>query len=312
MKKVLMVAGLALLAQLRPGAADETLEAVLERASRYVVEFRQQLSGIVAEEHYSQDMKQSIGMTLTGGSGGAAAMPHRELVSDIVMVRTPDGYVEFRDVFQVDGRAVRDREDRLMKLFLSPEASGRDQILRINEESARYNIGNVYRNFNTPAVALMFLEPDLIKRFKFRRVDAKPPTLVSGWNRGRAERWAIPAGTWAIEYQETEKRTLIRRQAGGGDMPSRGRFWIDPETGRVLLSELQVGDPLARVTIDVAFADDPVATVRVPVEMRERYLNGTTRVTTEGTAQYGRLRRFTVGTDENIPPVTATDTAPPQ
>lgn len=311
MKHLMIAAALAAQAPLLAASADDTLDQVIERASRYVVEFRQQLSGIVAEEHYSQDLRPAMGVSLTGGSGGSAAVPHRELVSDIAMVRTGDGYVEFRDVFQVDSRPVRDREDRLMKLFLAPESSGRAQILRINEESARYNIGNVYRNFNTPAVALMFLEPELIGRFRFRRADSRPPSLVSGWNRGQAERWRFPADTWTVEYQETAKGTLIRRQTGGGDMPARGRFWIDPASGAVLLSELQVGDPLARVTIAVAFAADPVASVRVPIEMRERYLNGTTRVTTEGTAQYGRLRRFTVGTDEVIPPVTPPAAAAP-
>ena len=67
-------------------------------------------------------------------------------------------------------------------------AAGDAQIVRINEESARYNIGNIYRNFNTPALALMFLEPEVQPRFKFRRVDSKPPTLASRWNGGVAAR----------------------------------------------------------------------------------------------------------------------------
>lgn len=285
-------------------AAEDTLDTVLERAGQYVLRFREELSGIVAEERYAQDIRQSSGMSTSVDGRGTSPALHRDLVSDIVMVRTPERYVEFRDVFQVDGRQVRDREDRLAKLFLAPDAAGGDaQIVRINEESARYNIGNIYRNFNTPALALMFLEPDIQGRFKFRRVDNKPPTLASRWNGGVAARFAPPPHLWAIEYQEAQKGTLIRRQPGNTDMPSRGRFWIEPDTGRVLLSELQVGDPLTRATIAVAFADDPVASVRVPVEMRERYVNGTSRVTTEGTAQYGRLRRFSVGTDEVIPPV---------
>ena len=284
-------------------AAEETLETVLARAGLYVVRFREELSGIVAEERYSQDVRQSAGMTTAVDGRGTSPALHRDLVSDIVMVRTPDRYVEFRDVFQVDGRQVRDREDRLAKLFLTAEAAGDAQIVRINEESARYNIGNIYRNFNTPALALMFLEPEVQPRFKFRRVETKPPTLASRWNGGVAARFAAPAHLWAIEYQEVQKGTLIRRQPGNTDMPARGRFWIEPDTGRVLLSELQVGDPLTRATIAVAFVDDPVATVRIPIEMRERYVNGSSRVTTEGTAQYGRLRRFSVGTDEVIPPV---------
>jgi hypothetical protein len=115
------------------------LAAVLARAAGYVETFQQQLSGIVAEETYLQEI---VPPRDNGGSSMAAAGPRRRrLRSDLLLVR-PEGadtWTQFRDVFEVDGRPVRDRDERLAKLFLSPDASGAAQIQRIREESARYN-----------------------------------------------------------------------------------------------------------------------------------------------------------------------------
>jgi hypothetical protein len=94
------------------GSQEPSLAAVLQRAAVYVANFQKQLSGIVAEESYEQHIrKQGSGDPLVG---------RRRLKSDLLLVR-PVGssrYVEFRDVFEVDGRAVRDRQDRLTKVFV--------------------------------------------------------------------------------------------------------------------------------------------------------------------------------------------------
>ena len=44
-------------------------------------------------------------------------------------------------------------------------------------------------------------------------------------------RGASATAVWVIEYQEVEKQTMIRT-TNGRDLPSRGRFWIEPATGR--------------------------------------------------------------------------------
>ena len=65
-----------------------------------------------------------------GGRGAIAAPPsaaemlrarHRDLRSDFLLVKSPEtqALVPFRDVIQVDGITVRDREARLAKLFLN-------------------------------------------------------------------------------------------------------------------------------------------------------------------------------------------------
>ena len=285
-----------------PLSAEDTLETVLQRAGTYAAQFRGQLSGIVAEERYVQNIRTAMGVNIVVDGRGTEPVKHRELKSDILMIRAEDRYAEFRDVYEVDGQAVRDRQDRLAKLFLSDVASAGDQIKRIAEESARYNIGSVYRNINTPTLTLVFLEPEQQARFKFRRVEAKPPALAEASADLALGPLQVPASAWVIEYQEVQKGTLIRRLGGNGDMPARGRFWIDPDTGQVLFSELNVGDPLTRCTITVRYAPAPsLGGMLIPAEMRERYVNTNDRVTTTGAAIYGRVRRFGVATSEDIP-----------
>ena len=131
------------------------LEAVLIRAGVYVLQLQQQLAGIVAEEDYVQDVKVASGFPSTTRSG-LPAVKHRELKSDLLLVRpvNADRWVQFRDVFEVDGRPVRDRSERLMKLFVSPSSATADQAEQIAVESSRYNIGNLQRTVNLPVLAL--------------------------------------------------------------------------------------------------------------------------------------------------------------
>ncbi len=50
----------------------------------------------------------------------------RDLKSDVLIVRGPAGerWMQFRDVFEVDGKPIRDRAERLAKLFLEPVGVG--------------------------------------------------------------------------------------------------------------------------------------------------------------------------------------------
>ena len=76
----------------------------------------------------------------------------------------------FRDVFEVNGRPVRDRDLRLQALFLDEVRLAVDQALEISQESARYNIGQVKRTVNLPTIALSFLHPLNQHRFAFEKI----------------------------------------------------------------------------------------------------------------------------------------------
>ena len=291
--RALALAVLALLAW--PASAQEpTLGTVLDRAGTYVVEFQRQLSGVVSEERYVQDVRYPLG---NNRMNAATAPIHRELKSDLLLVRPAgvDRWLQFRDVFEVDSRPVRDRNERLMDLFVKPSASSARQIDRILNESARYNIGNLQRTVNAPVLALVILDPANQPRFNFKRVGPGDPLL------GRTT--ARPPHTiWVVEYKEVEKETLIRT-TNGRDMPTRGRFWIEPSTGQVAGSEMIAEDPIIKGTIDVEYQIEPSVGLLVPVEMRERYEIRRDGARVDGTATYGRFRQFQVKVDEKLAPV---------
>ena len=79
---VAALVGMALM--LAPASAQEpALATVLSRAGVYVLEFQRQLSGIVAEEQYVQDVRYPLGSTRYN-----PLLPrHRELKSDLLLVK---------------------------------------------------------------------------------------------------------------------------------------------------------------------------------------------------------------------------------
>ena len=277
-------------------AAQPTLEAVLGRAGAYVVDLQQQLAGIVAEEDYVQDVRASsvLGPTTRSGLPGVR---HRELKSDLLLVRPvgADRWVQFRDVFEVDGRPVRDRNQRLMKLFVTPSSATANQAEQIANESSRYNIGNLLRTVNLPVLALAILEPRQQSRFVFKRIDKGGAAPV----RGAA---AAATTVWVIGYREVEGQTMIRT-TNFRDLPARGRFWIEPDSGQVLASELIAQDLTLTGVITVGYEREPTLNVMVPIQMKERYdlRRGPSPVT--GEANYRSFRQFQVKVDEKIAPI---------
>ena len=100
-----------------------------------------------------------------------------------------------------------------------------------------------------------------------------------------------------IEFRET-KTDLIKTDKGG-DFPASGRFWIDPETGAVLMSELVMENADLTATIDVSYQSEPV--LGLPrADRNARALPRRSDERVEGTATYARFRQFQVKTGETI------------
>ena len=279
-----MAAFVALPAIQRPPRAP-TLDDVLKRSAAYVAEFRTRLSGIVAEETYRQE----ITNTARIGSGSNAANSVRTLRSDLLLVKPTDSdrHVELRDVFEVDGTPVRDRRSRLEQLLNGPNADIR--IGEIIAESARYNIGKIQRTINTPLMALIFLDAANQRRFDFKHVVNARRVFTDERDRAinDAPVFRVSTEMWNVEYQERRRPTIIAAP-NGDSRPARGRFWIDPSNGRVLISELVVDGGGVIATITVSYQSEPLLGFLVPVEMRESYLRYPERIT--GHAVYGKFR----------------------
>ena len=263
--------------------------AVLARAADYVDAYQQRLSGIVAEEHYRQQV------IATSRPGRPTNRQFRELRSDLLLVKPGDGesWLQFRDVFEVDSKPIRDRDQRLYKLFVNARTDPREQTATIQAESARFNIGPLQRTINIPILALLFFQRDNQSRLQYSRANA-----------GNVKRFADLAkesDIWMVEFRETSTDTMVRGE-GGRDVPSRGRAWIDSVTGRILRTEQISEDTLVRAVIDVTYRSEKGLDLLVPSEMRENYLIRRSELRIDGRATYGRFRKFTVTTSEKPKP----------
>src|SRR5262245_50030313 len=193
-----------LTAQEQPAAANVPLSVVLSKAATYLERYGERLSGLVMEESYVQDVEQvnrfGYRMNTRGG------VSHRQLKSDLLLVRPEgaDAWMQFRDVFEVDGKALRDRNDRLAKLFLQPSKSTAGQAEKIVRESARYNIGDIERTINLPMLALTVLDRGLQSNFQFRMADANGEVKLP-----KAAAFTPPAGALVVEFTEATVRTMI-------------------------------------------------------------------------------------------------------
>jgi hypothetical protein len=292
MRRLVLTALAALLTVARPGAQQPTLEQILARAGRYVATYTRTLANVVAEERYEQQIVEVRRIFTTRGNVGLQSAPfqtidgrRRLLRSDVQLINIgpPVGWRTYRDVFEVDGRPVRDRRDRLNALLLQPQSDARAQANRIAEESARFNISNLARTLNEPGLPIVFLQAGVQPRFQFT-LDRRD------------------VGTaWIVKYAERAVPTLFQHNYVE-DNPSSGRVWVDAATGEVFKTEQIVSPADIHGTFTTEFRRNTTLGIAVPTEMKEQLTapleDGEQRV--EGTAKYSNFRKFGVTTEEDL------------
>jgi hypothetical protein len=264
---VMLVAGV-----LMPAVAvaqDNKTEELLAKTAAYVARFVDQFSNVVAEETLVQE----------------TTIPRRKrtLRSDFLLVRYPGDaqWQTFRDVAEVDGKAVRDKEERLTKLFLEPASSAMRRARELQEAGSRYNLLDI-GTLNNPLMVVAFLQDSYRERFRFNLagLDKKlGPTVRQ------------------VQFQEFKVPSLIKGN-GNQDILTRGLAWIEEDTGRVVKTELRVGGRSSPISIITEYKLDEELGITVPVTMRDWYPDGTGEI--RGVATYGRFRRFQVKTEEAL------------
>jgi hypothetical protein len=251
---------------------------VLERTGTYLDRFIERFTNVVAEERYVQEVNARVrlGRPEAGGQ-------RRDSRADFLLVRPQESseWLPFRDVFEVDGAAVRDRDERLIRLFLKPWTTAIEQANQIAADSSRYNLGPLTRTFNNPVLALAILQVEHRSRL---RCSLDKRDAATGPN------------VWIVECVETGRPTFIRGLKDR-DIPARCRYWVNVESGQIVRTEVALEDPAAGVRLATTFRQDHGFDVAVPSEMREEYTLGDGRKI-RATATYGRFRRFEVSASE--------------
>jgi hypothetical protein len=278
----LAIAPAAALAQEPPGPAElpaPPLDTVLlEKARAYLDDYERRFGGVIAVENYEQT--ETVRLEVTR---------RRELVSDLLIARVPGhAWVAYRDVAEVDGKPVRDRQARLERLLREAPKGGDAVARRYREESARYNIGEIKRNINVPTVALVLLERKNADQVAVSRLGD-----------------AVVEGRLAAVLHVTERRPgVLARSDRGEPAESEASFWIDAGTGAVLRSELTVRATLVRAQVAVGYRNVPDVGMLLPFEMREVYeqLGQQYAHSVEGVATYEKYLHPDVSMQEWLKP----------
>ena len=265
---IAMLAGTAVMPALAESQENKT-EQLMAKTAAYVAQFVDQFSNVVAEETLVQE----------------TTVPRRKrtMRSDFLLVRYPGDaqWQSFRDVAEVDGKPVRDKEERLLKLFLQPSGDTIRRARDLQREGARYNLLDI-GTLNNPLTVVAFLQDSYRERFRF---------TLAGLEK------KLGPNVRTVQFQEWQLPTLIKGN-GNQDILSRGLVWVEEDTGKVVQTELRIGGRSSPISIITLYKFDDQLGINVPVEMRDWYPDGTGEI--RGVASYGRFRRFQVKTTEEV------------
>ena len=271
MKLVLVIAlALVVVCGGQSAARESSVKELIPKATVYSHQFIDRFSNVVAEERYEQQI----------------TIPQRKrmLLSDFLLVKYPGDplWQTFRDVAEVDGKPVRDREDRMMKLFLEPSSSALRRASELGRASARHNLVDV-GTLSNPLLVMAFLQAQYVDRFRFN---------LAGLDK------KLGPNVRTARFVEFQRPTMLKLDAAT-DLFSRGLMWIEEDTGRVVKTELQVGgydehdsrDDAVRLRRRARHQRPGGDGRRVPAHIRGEF---------RGKATYGKFRRFEVKTEETI------------
>jgi hypothetical protein len=228
----------------RQPAPDTSVKAVTMAAAKYVSDYEQRLSFLLADEQSTQQV--------FDGSGRETA--RRAMAGELFVTFLPAdrAWISVHDTVEVDGRPLENREDLRQLLGREPVAGAARLLVNRN---ARFNIGTITRNFNEPTLGLLVLEPGRLDRFKFSRarVDNDGDTQVV-----------------TLRFHEVDRPTLVRG-VDGSYVFSNGELQVESNTGRVRRTFMQFayGPVIAQLT--TSYARDPKLDTWVPSVFAERY-----------------------------------------
>lgn len=268
------------------GAQTSPLHQAVDRLATYAERFGRELHGIVARERYEQTVRTTRGRPgLVGDALTGAVLEQRRLVSSLLLVHestTP--WQLHRDVLAVDGRPVRDRDDRLAQLFAGP-GGGAQPLGVIADESARYNLGRIVRNINIPTFPLIVIHPTRRDRFRFH-------------DRGTAAMGGTAVGLIAFD-ERAGARTI--RGTQGYEVVLKGVLAVDETTGDLVRAAIEPRAHRLEPRLVVHFARVPGLPLPVPVRLVETYWRQGDDTYVAGEATYDEFRRY--GTDVSTPVV---------
>jgi hypothetical protein len=237
------------------------MNALLKRVAAQALRFITQFSDVVSEEEYDQRF--------------AVSKRKRNLKSDFMLVAYP-GRTEllmmFRDVREVDGKPVRDKQERITKLFLEPFNNAIRRAQEIQRDGLRHSVDN--GRLMDPLAVITYLQAQYQGGFRFSLGD--------------------PAPNLGLDIREISLTPTPAR----GKLAKPARAWVSETTGEIVKTELRSGFGARAEVTTTTFGLDPVLKIRVPLEMKDEIPRGSDDFI--GTAKYSNFRRFDVRTEAEV------------
>jgi len=231
------------------------------RVATHARRFITQLSDVVTEEEYDQRF------TINKRT--------RHLKSDFLLVSYPgrkELVMVFRDVREVDGKPVRDKQDRITKLFLEPFNNAVRRAQDIQRDGLRHSVDN--GRLMDPLAVIAYLQAEYQGGFRISLGDMAP---------------SLGPDIREINLTPTPAR---------GKIASPARAWVSEATGEVVKTELRSGFGARAEVTTTTFGLDPVLKIRVPLGMKDEVPRGSDDFI--GTATYSNFRRFQVRTEAEV------------
>lgn len=265
------------MAQLQ-GQRAPSLDAMLARLDAYLIGYERDLSAVVADETFVQEIEYGRNVVVGQDSGLArGGRSRRRLTSEIAFfwLNGEMDWLGFRSVLAVDGKPV-DRPEISFKKLLELLGTNAPEVRWMITEASKHNLGNP-RTINTPNLAL-----DLLHRRNRRRFNlsiAGDTERISGRQ------------TCVLQFDEFQSPTTVKF-GELGDLASHVRAWVDVENGSLWRTEVRL-TPNVKVSvqplISVEFRKDKSLGILVPVELNEEFIAPGRG---KGRATYSNFRRF--------------------
>jgi hypothetical protein len=261
------------------------LPELLSGAAAYAERFEREFAVVVGEERYVQQVRQQRGIEFFD-----ARRFSRSLVSHVFLMWVSDGplLIMARNVRTVDDKVVADSAQRLERLLSSASADPSAKQRLVRDETARFNIGSIIRNFSDPTLVVQFLHARLQSRFSFS---------VAGRDN------VAGVVTWKLAYVEREGPTVI--VVNGRNAMASGYVWIAVKDNAVVRATLGVtqsirpaadlDEQVFAARLETTYLHDARLDVWAPRTMTERYeiwRGGQWKESISSKAAYSNFRRF--------------------
>jgi hypothetical protein len=259
-----------------------TVPDLLQKAGDYLVDYSKKMAAVEAEETYTQ---RDVTVSVSGD--------FRKLKSDALFLGLNDGTIaSFRDVFEADGKPTRGHDDRLAKLFTSPNmqaaVNGAEQL---TGQSTSYFLDLIRAAIDLPTLGLEYLKKSNQDKSDFKLDSIKTDKGVQIAVLKFAEhKPGMSQGVEVPPVLQLPNRAI-----------STGRLTIDASTGAVRQTELLIearGEYAVHARVLVKYDAAPSISVLVPVSMDQTYeltsggSGESTTVDTCGSGSCGTRREF--------------------